>query len=38
MREDEVAQLKKKLSAATARRDTLDVQSKDLKQTFQSKI
>jgi len=33
-KDDEIAMLKKKLSAATARRDTLDNQSKDLKQTF----
>ena len=38
MRDDEISQLKKKLSAATARRDTIEVQSKELKQTFQSKI
>ncbi len=38
MKDDEIQQLRKKLSAATARRDTLDTQQKELKQTFQSKI
>lgn len=36
--QEQIQELKKKLSAAVARKDTLDNQSKDLKQTFQSKI
>ena len=38
MKEDEIQQLKKKFSAANARKDTLEVQIKEIKQTFQSKI
>ncbi len=38
MKDDEVQQLKKKFSAANARKDTLEVQIKEIKQTFQSKI
>ena len=38
MKEDELSQLKKKFSAANARKDTLEVQLKEIKQTFQSKI
>jgi hypothetical protein len=38
MKDDEIQQLKKKFSAANARKDTLEVQIKEIKQTFQSKI
>ena len=38
MKDDELQQLKKKFSAANARKDTLEVQLKEIKQTFQSKI
>lgn len=38
MKDDEIQQLKKKFLAANARKDTLEVQIKEIKQTFQSKI
>lgn len=38
MKDDEIQQLKKKFSAANARKDTLEVQIKEIKGTFQSKI
>ncbi len=38
LKDDEIQQLKKKFSAANARKDTLEVQIKEIKQTFQSKI
>ena len=38
MKDDEIQQLKKKFSDANARKDTLEVQIKEIKQTFQSKI
>lgn len=38
MKDDEIQQLKKKFSAANARKDTLEVQIKEIKQSFQSKI
>ena len=38
MKDDEIQQLKKKFSAANTRKDTLEVQIKEIKQTFQSKI
>ena len=34
MKDDEIQQLKKKFSAANARKDTLEVQIKEIKQTF----